>query len=153
MEINHSRGSLKALIDILTDINRLPLEYDASLQPFYDEIKKDKTLSDMALKRCQSIFERWDIQDDSDVKEEIVKRCMNLWLTLKGVDYVLRKPLPDPPNLVVQEVEVNDFVDKEDLKRLEFELTTGKVLKNSLANLIIEEVEALDFVDSGDDAT
>lgn len=150
MDTNCTNDSLNALINIIDDLQRLPAEYDKLLLPLFNEIKKDDELSIAALTKCKQTFERWDEQDDSGLKESVIKRAMDLWLTIKDEDYPLKRPFSTPTNLVIQEVEAGDYVGQDDLKRIEFDAITGEPIRNSLGNLIIEEVEAADYFDSGD---
>lgn len=144
--ISWNKETLHSLLNIITDLDRLPKEYTAVLQPLFNEIKKDEELSVAALEKCKLSFARWDDQEPNGLDELAIKRCMDLWLTIKGEDYPLRRALSNPANLVMQEVEVCDFVDEHDLKRIEFDPVTGESIANSLGNLIIEEVEAADYV-------
>ncbi|QLL34482.1 hypothetical protein HG536_0G03440 [Torulaspora globosa] len=149
-DIDWSREALHSLLHIVTDLDRLPKEYNAFLQPLFNKIKKDEGLSAAALEKCKLAFASWDGQEHNGLDELAIKRCMDLWLTIKGEDYPLKKALSNPANLVVQEVEVCDFVDKHDLRRIEFDSATGEPIENSLGNLIIEEVEAADYVNSSE---
>ncbi|QLQ82552.1 hypothetical protein HG537_0H03150 [Torulaspora globosa] len=149
-DINWTKESLHSLLNIITDLDRLPKEYNAFLQPLFDKIKKDDELSIAALEKCELTFASWDNQEPDGPNELAIRRCMDLWLTIKGEDYPLRKPLSNPANLVVEEIEVCDFVDKNDLKRTEFDPVTGEPIDNNLGNLIIEEVEATDYVNASD---
>ncbi|CCE90699.1 Swm2p TDEL_0B05700 [Torulaspora delbrueckii] len=142
--------ALLNLVKLFTTLSAIPETYSPLLLPLYCEIKKNDQLSFEALKNCKEIFAKWNNGED-DVEEEVVKRCMDMWLTINGEDYILKKPLSSIPNITRQEAETNDYVGESELQRIEFDPITNEPIKNPLGNLIIEEVEATEYVGSDDD--
>lgn len=142
--------ALLNLVKLFTTLSAIPETYSPLLLPLYCEIKENDQLSFEALKNCKEIFAKWNNGED-DVEEEVVKRCMDMWLTINGEDYILKKPLSSIPNITRQEAETNDYVGESELQRIEFDPITNEPIKNPLGNLIIEEVEATEYVGSDDD--
>lgn len=148
--ICYSYDGLSNLVNMFTSLNALPGHYSPLLPPLYDQIKENKQLSLQADKRCIDIFAKWDNGGD-DIEEEVLKRCMDMWLTIHGEDYVLSRPPPFVPNVTIQEAEATDYVDRIELERIEFDPVTGDRISNPLRNLIIEEVEASEFISPDDE--
>ncbi|CAI4728977.1 CCQ_1a_G0046350.mRNA.1.CDS.1 [Saccharomyces cerevisiae] len=140
----YNYSNLEGLIDGLTDLNRIPKEYSAVLEPYFQNIARNAHLKSRALKICRSNFHKWNEEGAKTVNPEIIRRCLNLWYVLKGKEY---KKLKDPPpadNIIKDEIDVS-YVKNLNVVRLEFD-EFGKLISNPLENLILEEVEVNDFI-------
>lgn len=149
-ELKYSRQALQNLVNSFTSLSAIPGSYSPLLLPLYREVGNDPELNSEARTICQKIFKKWEDEDD-EVEEEVVQRCLDMWLTINGEDHILKKPPPRTSNIKVQEAEVSDYVDGEELERVEFDSVTNQAIDDPLRNLIIEEVEATEFVAEDDD--
>ncbi|AJT03997.1 AAR_G0047120.mRNA.1.CDS.1 [Saccharomyces cerevisiae] len=140
----YNYSNLEGLLDGLTDLNRIPKEYSAVLEPYFQNIARNAHLKSRALKICRSNFHKWNEEGAKTVNPEIIRRCLNLWYVLKGKEYKKLKGPPPADNIIKDEIDVS-YVKNLNVVRLEFD-EFGKLISNPLENLILEEVEVNDFI-------
>lgn len=140
----YNYSNLEGLLDGFTDLNRIPKEYSAVLEPYFQNIARNAHLKSRALKICRSNFHKWNEEGAKTVNPEIIRRCLNLWYVLKGKEYKKLKDPPSADNIIKDEIDVS-YVKNLNVVRLEFD-EFGKLISNPLENLILEEVEVNDFI-------
>ncbi|QLG71359.1 hypothetical protein HG535_0B03990 [Zygotorulaspora mrakii] len=147
MTLEHTSEKLQSLLNSFTNTQVIPKSYSELLLPFYKSIALNEKLRGIALSKCRQTFSQWENYDANLTDPEAVQRCLDLWLTIKGQDYNLTRSLPSSSNIIIEDIEVTNYVGPQEFERLEFHPVTHELLSNPLSNLIVEEVEATQFVD------
>ncbi|CCF59714.1 hypothetical protein KAFR_0H03040 [Kazachstania africana CBS 2517] len=127
--------SLNYFIDHFDDLTKIPPEFTATIIPYLRNIEASKNQTKEILRKCKSIFDRWE-SSDADISTLLLTRCLEIWSCIKGEEYFLEnEPLT---NLIIEEVDAGNYTQKFRTKYSD----SG----SALDNLILEEVEVRDFL-------